>query len=116
MYRPPAELVDAYLGEIARGYGVSFIPPLRAEDSEGVEPLDDDIGLGDEDDEEGEGSDAGSGGAKEPVKEDKGEKTPAAPAAVPAPASAAAPRQTIVVKKPTPEDDLAARFERLKNL
>lgn len=110
VYRPPADLVDAYLGEIARGYGVNYVSALKPGEIEGVEPLDAEIGL-DDDDEEGAGRSDGTGGAKEPAQE-QSEKTPAPPAPT-APVPAAVPR---VVKKSTPEDDLAARFERLKKL
>lgn len=113
VYRPPAELVDAYLQEIARGYGVSYMPPLRG-DEEGV--IADDV----VDDAEGQGSDGDDGGN---VKESEPIAVPAekersdsnAVAATP-PTVSTTPRQTIVVKKPTEDDELAARFERLKNL
>ena len=34
-HTPPAELVDAYLGEIAKGYGVAWVPPSESKDEGG---------------------------------------------------------------------------------
>ncbi|BEJ11533.1 hypothetical protein CspHIS471_0109550 [Cutaneotrichosporon sp. HIS471] len=102
IYTPPSELVDAYLSEIARSYGVAYAPL----DKEDIPPLEDD-------DDDGNGS--GSGGEG---KKDEGLKAEGTEDRTPAPAIAeksAAPRGPMIVKKPTPEDELAARFERLKS-
>lgn len=124
VYTPPNDLVDAYLGEIARGYGVSYVPVGRD-----LPPLEDELSGGEGG---GEGSGSGSGGEgvknaegkKEGLKvETAGERTPS-PAADKSKdekekekSAAGVPRgQTVVVKKPTAEDELAARFERLKSL
>ena len=34
-HTPPSELVDAYLGEIAKGYGVAWVPPIESKDDGG---------------------------------------------------------------------------------
>jgi vacuolar protein sorting-associated protein IST1 len=101
-YTPPAELVDAYLSEIARGYGVAYAP-LGKED---IPPLDDDEGSGGE-------------GTKEEGKKEEGLKAEGGADRTPSPSTAEkapAPRGPVVVKKATPEDELAARFERLKSV
>lgn len=110
--------MDAYLTEIARGYGVSYaplgsIPPMEESDGEGE-------GDGDgKEDGSGSGSGDGSGGEgkKEGLKpQEGGKRTPSPAVDKEKEEKKAAPRQTVVVKKPTEEDELAARFERLKNL
>ncbi|RSH87676.1 uncharacterized protein EHS24_000190 [Apiotrichum porosum] len=129
LYTPPAALVDAYLGEIARGYGVSYLPPLEDGVADAaLEPEKDDGGEGSGGSGDGEGSGSGAaggddddddvGGVKEPAKAVAiaipipDEKSPSVRAPVPSPRTTG----PTVVKKHTEDDDLAARFERLKNL
>ncbi|OCF61689.1 hypothetical protein L486_01347 [Kwoniella mangroviensis CBS 10435] len=120
VFVPSKELVDAYLSEIAKGYGVNWAPestPQDEEEDEGIEPLrrkevvDDDKGdEDDEDDEEGgeeetkPQSQLQSPKKKElsisPEKKSTGSSSPQPPPA----------------KKLTEEEELAQRFERLKNL
>jgi len=108
VFTPAPELVDAYLAEIAKGYGVKWTPPTR----------------GDGDD------DGGDGG----VEESTAEKTPAAPSPMSAEKISAEARSAGVRTPklpdlpPTEEDDgspgppapadefeaLAKRFEALK--
>ncbi|CAK9785909.1 DUF292-domain-containing protein [Cutaneotrichosporon oleaginosum] len=98
-YTPPAELVEAYLSEIARGYGVPYAPVGKD-----IPPLDED--------------DEGRGSGDEGTKEESLKVEGAGADRTPSPANAeksAAPRGPVVVKKATPEDELAARFERLKS-
>lgn len=122
LYTPPKELVEAYLGEIAKSYGVPF------EVSQPIEPLDE------EDKAKGEGGDdesgPGEGQEKEEAKvlemvtgDDKGlgKKVDDKPARkgsgvaelpeLPSTTPAEAP-----LKKVNEDDELAKRFERLKNL
>ncbi|WWC65572.1 uncharacterized protein I303_108190 [Kwoniella dejecticola CBS 10117] len=136
VFVPSKELVDAYLSEIARGYGVDWAPepaPDEEEAEEGIEPLKRDTKEDDSDYDqgsEGGGNEDERGGDKldNPIsgdeKVEKGldvkkqskakskstspEKKDASP--IPPPAAAAAP------KKLSPEEELAQRFERLKNL
>ncbi|WOO79806.1 Vacuolar protein sorting-associated protein IST1 [Vanrija pseudolonga] len=120
VFAPGAELVDAYLSEIASSYGVSYLPLLPNDSAEAGdgEGADDEAGSGD-----------GDGGAKESNSEPKAAAVavpaPAAPAREPSPLKSPdaekkdappPPGQIRVVKKPTEDDELAARFERLKNL
>ncbi|TXT06148.1 hypothetical protein VHUM_03621 [Vanrija humicola] len=95
VFTPGAELVDAYLSEIANSYGVSYLPLLPNDSAEATAADADDGGEDDENNDD-------EGGAKEP-SEAKAKEAPAAIA-------------IRVVKKPTEDDELAARFERLKNL
>ncbi|KAL1409457.1 Vacuolar protein sorting-associated protein ist1 [Vanrija albida] len=115
VFSPGAELVDAYLGEIANSYGVSYLPYLPNDKAEG------------EDEPSGEDGDDEDGGGGEAVKDKEpvAIPTPAAPAREPSPLKSPdaekkdappPPGQIRVVKKPTEDDELAARFERLKNL
>ncbi|OCF33369.1 hypothetical protein I316_04788 [Kwoniella heveanensis BCC8398] len=139
LFTPSKELVDAYLGEIARGYGVAWTPEssnndtAAPEDDEdgGIEPLkrDGETEADDKDKDGGDG-DAGGGekdakggsrdqkttvkddGEKQKQKEDKTSPVKQQPTAIPPPASATpAP-----AKKLTEEEELAQRFEKLKNL
>lgn len=120
VFAPGAELVDAYLSEIASSYGVSYLPLLPNDSADAGEAA----GDGDDDGD-------GDGGAKEPSAKETKEATPvavptpAAPAREPSPLKSPdvekkdpppPPGQIRVVKKPTEDDELAARFERLKNL
>ncbi|GMK54921.1 hypothetical protein CspeluHIS016_0115070 [Cutaneotrichosporon spelunceum] len=97
-YTPPPELVDAYLSEIARGYGVAY-DPLGKDD---IPPLED----------EAEPASGSGEGKEESLKAEAAEDRTPSPAAV---EKSPALRGPVVVKKPTPEDELAARFERLKS-
>jgi vacuolar protein sorting-associated protein IST1 len=118
LYTPPKELVDAYLGEIAKSYGVPF------EASHPIEPLDEDKTKGeggDDEDGPGEGQekeeakvlemvtgDKGSGKkANVSPKKDGGAVLPELPSTTPA---------EVPSKKVNEDDELAKRFERLKNL
>ncbi|WWC95280.1 hypothetical protein V866_002139 [Kwoniella sp. B9012] len=119
VFVPSKELVDAYLSEIAKGYGVNWAPESTAQDEEedeGIEPLrrkevvDDD--KGDEDD--------GVGGDKEDEKESKSQsQSPKKKELSTSPekksAGSSSP-QPPPAKKLTEEEELAQRFERLKNL
>lgn len=109
VFTPAPELVDAYLAEIARGYGVPYasagdVPPMEGEGGES-------------------GGEGGDGDGKvEEHKEDKEEsKDEASRKATPEveqpkPVADKPRAQPTVVKKPTAEDELAARFEKLKSL
>ncbi|WRT69397.1 uncharacterized protein IL334_006381 [Kwoniella shivajii] len=123
VFVPSKELVDAYLSEIAKGYGVSWVPETVAEDQDDVEPLqrdrrDDDENSnnghdGDEGDNEN-GQEAGKGskdGNEEEQKDitKKKEKDTSPEKKVPSPKPPPA-------KKLSEEEELAQRFERLKNL
>jgi vacuolar protein sorting-associated protein IST1 len=132
LYIPERELVDAYLYEIAKGYGVDWTPeppksesynPPQADETESNGKTD-----GDDDDEPGGGvkervkealavpvggkekeGDHGGGARSGTSPQDKGDVPDAwakgAPVVAPAP-----------TKKLTPEEELAQRFERLKKL
>lgn len=133
LYTPPKELVDAYLGEIAKSYGVPY------EVAGPMEKLEDDADKSDPTDDQGDGAGAGAGaggpgegqnkeketdaalavpaigqGKKSPTKEASPKKQDEASLpdlSTPAPVAAAAPP-----KKVNEDDELAKRFERLKNL
>lgn len=132
VYTPERELVDAYLYEIAKGYNVDWRPEPPADSSEanldsgapakGDDGSSDDapggvgevvkkpeaeaVAVANESPKKGGAglpdADAKAGGSAE--KSDKAEKAEAAPASAP------------VTKKLSPEEELAARFERLKQL
>ena len=126
LFTPPPELVDAYLGEIARGYGVPYEPitglgppPEAADIEEGIAKSGDAAS----DDEDGPGDVTGgsaelkapaTGGPTRTSKSPSPEKADAIAAKL-----NAAPAKTlpaIVTPKANEEDELAKRFERLKNL
>ncbi|WVQ96400.1 hypothetical protein IAU59_003505 [Kwoniella sp. CBS 9459] len=143
LFTPSKELVDAYLGEIARGYGVNWVPEIDSaakeaevedEGEAGLEPLkrdsnDHDAG-GDSDAEDGEGGGdekaAGEQGTKKIIDgeatgsstgqdtQKKKEVKEKSPAKQPTSTTAAAP--VVPAKKLTEEEELAQRFEKLKNL
>jgi vacuolar protein sorting-associated protein IST1 len=131
LFIPSKELVDAYLGEIAKGYGVAWLPePSFGEDQDvqDQKPSDGEGGAGGGDD----GGGLSTGDKKvgdKPEDSDKGTKegqsgaeeesnASAAPANIPPPPAGpekdawAAPPG----KKMTEEEELAKRFERLKQL
>lgn len=103
VFTPSPELVDAYLSEIARGYGVAYAPLCESDapGSDGQEGSDD------------EGGDEAEGISKEesPATSEKEQ-----PRKTSSPPSVPSARQPTVVKKRTEVDELAARFERLKNI
>lgn len=133
LYTPPKELVDAYLGEIAKSYGVPF------EVAQPMDKLEDDTQAADksadDDDEDGPGegqekeeakqlepalavpaaestkkaSDEPTPGKKEGEDTESTGGLPDLPSSTPA-----APAQP--AKKVNEDDELAKRFERLKNL
>lgn len=127
LYTPPKELVDAYLGEIARSYGAPF------EVAQPMEKLEDEATAGDKpsDGEDGAGG-PGDGQEKEPAKalekgatdveaskngtkdqqDDKKDKESGATSVLPEVPTASEPAP----KKLTADEELAQRFERLKNL
>lgn len=125
LYVPPQQLVDAYLGEIARSYGAPF------EAAQPMDKLDDETPAEDEGDDEDGGADGPGEGqekasaskvstqdkdqaessSKEQTnnkKDSEGETTSVMPE-MPT-AAELAPR------KLTADEELAQRFERLKNL
>ncbi|KAJ9119683.1 hypothetical protein QFC22_003393 [Naganishia vaughanmartiniae] len=132
LYVPPQPLVDAYLEEIARGYGLAWRAPSAASPVEEVKGSTDDAAGKD-----GEGSDDDGPGGGVGVKEGDG-KTAATPAAIAEPAdtpgkiskiitqddqarellqkvsSAEASRKVVEHKELDEYDALAARFEALK--
>jgi vacuolar protein sorting-associated protein IST1 len=120
LYIPPKELVDAYLGEIAKSYGVPF------EAAQPIEALEDDHAPknegGDDTEGPGEGQEKEQAQALEVVSavDDTGKKAdtahgkkdsegvlPELPSTTPVEAPP---------KKVNEDDELAKRFERLKNL
>lgn len=125
LFTPSADLVDAYLGEIARGYGVpyepvtSLGPPPEGADLEKVIEKD---GESASEDEERPGHGSVGTGDKAPaaIGLDRTSKSPS-PDKVDATAAklGAGPSKTlpaVVAPKVNEEDELAKRFERLKNL
>ena len=126
LYTPPKELVDAYLGEIARSYGAPF------EAAQPMEKLEDDQTAVAKSDDDEDGGGPGEGQEKEGVKALESESEPArgnskkheevkkgneaagepttGMSEVPVTTEAAPP------KKLTADEELAQRFERLKNL
>lgn len=114
--------MDAYLYEIAKGYGVNWVPEpptstsaeeenLSAKQAEGKNEED-----GSKKDDEDDGA---SGGVGERVKEAISvpqEKDTAEPTSAPAQSTPTSASVPAVTKKLTPEEELAQRFERLKNL
>lgn len=122
LFIPSKELVDAYLGEIARGYGVAWAPEptldeLKSGENAEVGGGDDASGGVGKHEQDGEKTKVGAGDGDEEEEESGGVKggtsvppPPAGPEkdawAAPAPAT----------KKLTEEEELAKRFERLKQL
>jgi len=114
LYVPPKELVDAYLGEIAKSYGVPY------ESAQPIEALEEDIKKGDDEDGPGEGQEKEEAKVLEIVSPDDGKKAESAQGQKNE-ASAQLPElpSTTVEappKKVNEDDELAKRFERLKNL
>jgi vacuolar protein sorting-associated protein IST1 len=114
LYVPPKELVDAYLGEIAKSYGVPY------ESAQPIEALEDETKKGDDEDGPGEGQEKEEAKVLEIVTAEdgkKGENTlgkkDAGNAGLPE-----LPSTTVEAppKKVNEDDELAKRFERLKNL
>jgi len=113
LYTPPQELVDAYLGEIAKSYGVPY------ESAHPIEAMDDEAKKGD-DDGPGEGQEKEEAKVLEIVSAEDGKKVDNAPGKkdegatvlpeLPSTTPEAPP------KKVNEDDELAKRFERLKNL
>jgi vacuolar protein sorting-associated protein IST1 len=113
LYTPPQELVDAYLGEIAKSYGVPYesAQPIEAMDDEGKKGDDDGPGEGQEKEEakvlEVVSADDGKKSDNLQGKKDEGVAAlPELPSTTPEAPS----------KKVNEDDELAKRFERLKNL
>jgi vacuolar protein sorting-associated protein IST1 len=114
LYTPPQELVDAYLGEIAKSYGVPY------ESAHPIEAIEDDAKKGDHDDGPGEGQEKEEAKVLEIVSADDGKKGDNAEGKqdevgaglpeLPSTTTEAPP------KKVNEDDELAKRFERLKNL
>ncbi|ORY35024.1 regulator of Vps4 activity in the MVB pathway-domain-containing protein [Naematelia encephala] len=120
LFIPSKELVDAYMYEIAKGYNVDWAPEPS---STSGEPVDGDIpsivGKGDDDEDEDDddaGNGGGDGGTKEAVALEvpPGELGKRKDVAVEKPAPVPAPSEAKLKKDE--EEDLARRFERLKNL
>ena len=113
LYTPPQELVDAYLGEIAKSYGVPY------ESAHPIEAMDDEAKKGD-DDGPGEGQEKEEAKVLEIVSAEDGKKVDNAQGKkdegatvlpeLPSTTPEAPP------KKVNEDDELAKRFERLKNL
>jgi len=113
LYTPPQELVDAYLGEIAKSYGVPY------ESAHPIEAMDDEAKKGD-DGGPGEGQDKEEAKVLEIVSAEDGKKgdnaqgkKDEAGAGLPELPSTAVEAPP---KKVNEDDELAKRFERLKNL
>jgi vacuolar protein sorting-associated protein IST1 len=112
LYIPPKELVDAYLGEIAKSYGVPY------ESAQPIEAMED-AKKGDDEDGPGEGQEKEEAKVLEIVSADdkknetaKGKKDEATSGLPELPSTTVeAPP-----KKVNEDDELAKRFERLKNL
>ncbi|WWD20036.1 hypothetical protein CI109_104509 [Kwoniella shandongensis] len=113
LYTPTKDLVDAYLGEIARGYGVKWSPEPTTSADEGKEDEGELEPLKKDDDVDGSGGEDGGNkeaAGKKDADEGKAKKElPVKAATAPAPPPAEE-------KKLTAEEELAQRFERLKNL
>lgn len=113
LYTPPQELVNAYLGEIAKSYGVPY------ESARLIEAMDDEAKKGD-DDGPGEGQEKEEAKVLEIVSAEDGKKVDNAQGKkdegatvlpeLPSTTPEAPP------KKVNEDDELAKRFERLKNL
>lgn len=113
LYTPPQELVDAYLGEIAKSYGVPY------ESAHPIEAMGDEAKNGD-DDGPGEGQEKEEAKVLEIVSAEDGKKVDIAQGKkdegatvlpeLPSTTPEAPP------KKVNEDDELAKRFERLKNL
>jgi len=113
LYTPPQELVDAYLGEIAKSYGVPY------ESAHPIEAMDDEAKKGDADG-PGEGQEKEEAKVLEIVSAEDGKKVDNAQGKkdegttvlpeLPSTTPEAPP------KRVNEDDELAKRFERLKNL
>lgn len=113
LFTPSPELVDAYLSEIARGYGVSYNPL----DDSGAQAGSDNGEGSDGDDDGNEAVKAeGTGSPKNEESSAASEKTEPPRKTSTPPSAPSARGQPTVVKKRTEVDELAARFERLKNI
>ena len=134
LFTPGKELVDAYLYEIAKGYGVDWTPepdPISASKGEDLGALEkgskgDSAGSdgGGDEGEAVEGSKASpktaADKADKDIETDKSDKE-AVPetSKLPSPEKktiSSSPAEPAPTKKLTPEEELAQRFERLKNL
>lgn len=114
LFTPLPELVDAYLAEIARGYGVPYA--LSSDVSDTVSGTAD-PGEADVTDDPGDVKTEEDGGsAKDNAKVPAEKEMLPRPAGSPSPSNSSTSRPPTVVKKRTEVDELAARFERLKNL
>jgi vacuolar protein sorting-associated protein IST1 len=117
LFTPSKDLVDAYLGEIARGYNVDWLPESTLSDSNPVE--------GEAGDKDATGGDVdGEGGPKEtPVAIEAAKMPMPKPSAkglearsLPAPPDGPEKDAWASSSKGSEEEELAKRFERLKNL
>jgi vacuolar protein sorting-associated protein IST1 len=139
LYTPARELVDAYLYEIAKGYGVDWIPDppaeIKAEGDKGIEALKKDAKDGSEG-EDGSEDGPGDGQEREPalqvasLETETSRNTPSTYSAsedLPGPKLPTAPTHNAeggkdkaerieATKKGTEDEELAKRFEKLKNL
>lgn len=128
LFTPSKELVDAYLGEIAKGYGVSWLPEPSFS-ADGADGEDKSGGSGGADDQDGEDGPGGTKEAIEPLKASSPTKVGVAEAEpatesktttestkTNAPPPPAGPEKEVWAKKPTEDEELAERFERLKKL
>lgn len=113
LYTPPQELVDAYLGEIAKSYGVPYesAHPIEAMDDEAKKGDDDGPGEGQEKEEAKvleivSAEDGKKGDDVQGKKDEVGAGLPELPSTTP----------DAPPKKVNEDDELAKRFERLKNL
>ncbi|WWC73411.1 uncharacterized protein I206_107378 [Kwoniella pini CBS 10737] len=119
VFVPSKELVDAYLLEIARGYGVDWAPELT-EEEEGIEPLkrdlpdDDQNEANNKDESAGSDDDEGDGDKIEKLDKEKQKEKDKSPKKN-SPEKKSSPLPP-VPKKLSAEEELAQRFERLKNL
>ncbi|WVW86591.1 hypothetical protein I302_108641 [Kwoniella bestiolae CBS 10118] len=121
VFVPSKDLVDAYLSEIARGYGVDWAPETAddEEEEEGIEPLKRDKVDSDDEDE-----DQSQDGGDEEEKEQKTKKKKDGLESPKkkekelsiSPEKKSASPQPPQPEKLTAEEELAQRFERLKNL
>ena len=125
LYVPPQQLVDAYLGEIARSYGAPFQAAQPMDKLDDESPAED---KGDDEDDRADGP--GEGQEKEPALkvptqdkdkpessskeqvENKKDNESGSTSVMPEVPTATEPAP----RKLTADEELAQRFERLKNL